>query len=349
MLSSYNRFHNNTFRDIWIIGFADLLTSFFTSSMLFTAIGFICHELDLPIDKFQLQNGVQLIFVFFSEAISKLPVAQLWSAVFFTMIALVVFNSELFIIETIVSAICDEFPERLRKNHRHVLTFVVLLFYILGLPLCTAAGIYWIVLFETFTGTWPLIIIAFFECMVICWVYGVDNFLDNVKWMTQSYPPPYLMWKILLKFCCPLMFLAILSFVWLDYKPVHYDSVTFPLWAHYTGWIISLSPIIIIFVVAIYKFFAAKGSFSKRWRELLCPEDDWGPALAVHRAEVYPLQIPEARKLLSTKYIYQATKQESLEKSPVEPEPQSVRHRGNRESTINSTKTSHPAERETII
>ena len=140
MLSSYNRFHNNTFRDIWIIGFADLLTSFFTSSMLFTAIGFICHELDLSIDKFQLQNGVQLIFVFFSEAISKLPVAQLWSAVFFTMIALVVFNSELFIIETIVSAICDEFPERLRKNHRHVLTFVVLLFYILGLPLCTAVS-----------------------------------------------------------------------------------------------------------------------------------------------------------------------------------------------------------------
>lgn len=108
--------------------------------MLFTAIGFICHELDLSIDKFQLQNGVQLIFVFFSEAISKLPVAQLWSAVFFTMIALVVFNSELFIIETIVSAICDEFPERLRRNHRHVLTFVVLLFYILGLPLCTAVS-----------------------------------------------------------------------------------------------------------------------------------------------------------------------------------------------------------------
>lgn len=28
---------------------------------------------------------------------------------------------------------------------------------------------------------------------------------------------------------------------------------------------------------------------------MLSPEDDWGPALAVHRSEEYPLQIPEAR------------------------------------------------------
>lgn len=28
----------------------------------------------------------------------------------------------------------------------------------------------------------------------------------------------------------------------------------------------------------------------------MSPEDDWGPALAIHRAEHYPLQIPEARR-----------------------------------------------------
>ncbi len=29
---------------------------------------------------------------------------------------------------------------------------------------------------------------------------------------------------------------------------------------------------------------------------MILPADDWGPALAVHRAEQYPLQIPESRK-----------------------------------------------------
>ncbi|KHJ90874.1 hypothetical protein OESDEN_09272 [Oesophagostomum dentatum] len=36
----------------------------------------------------------------------------------------------------------------------------------------------------------------------------------------------------------------------------------------------------------------------RRWASVLNPDDSWGPALAVHRAEQFPLQIPEARRLL---------------------------------------------------
>jgi SNF family Na+-dependent transporter len=49
-------------------------------------------ELDLQL--FQLQEGIQMIFVFFPEALSKLPVAQIYSFLFFTMISFVIFNSE---------------------------------------------------------------------------------------------------------------------------------------------------------------------------------------------------------------------------------------------------------------
>lgn len=42
--------------------------------------------------------------------------------------------------ESIVSAICDEFPERLRRNHRHVLAFTCVIFYVLGIPLCAAVS-----------------------------------------------------------------------------------------------------------------------------------------------------------------------------------------------------------------
>lgn len=31
-------------------------------------------------------------------------------------------------------------------------------------------------------------------------------------------------------------------------------------------------------------------------RDLICPQNDWGPALAIHRAEQFPLQVPEARE-----------------------------------------------------
>ncbi|KAL3090129.1 hypothetical protein niasHS_006581 [Heterodera schachtii] len=299
MLSSYNRFHNNIFSDLWIIGLVDFVTSVLISSLVFSTIGFICHEMGIPFEQFHLQEGIQVVFVFFVEALSKLPVAQIYSLLFFTMVAFVVFDTELFIVETIVSSICDQFPERLRRNHRHVLTFTLFAFFLLGLPLCTAAGIYWIVLFERFSATWPLIIIGFFEVMTVCWVYGVDNFLDNVKWMIGFYPPFYLLWKILWKFLCPILLLALLSLVWLQHNPLQYNSFLFPRWSLLLGWAISLSPVFIILFMFFYQFASISGPFSKRLRELLCPTDDWGPALAVHRAELYPMQIPEAQKLMA--------------------------------------------------
>uniref|UniRef100_A0A0M3ILV8 Sodium-and chloride-dependent glycine transporter 2 n=1 Tax=Ascaris lumbricoides TaxID=6252 RepID=A0A0M3ILV8_ASCLU len=347
-LASYSRFHNNMFKDIWLLSIADVLTSILAGALVYSAVGFMCYEMDVPIDQFQLKAGAHLVFIVLPEAIAKLPVAPIYALMYFVMIVFIILSTTMFVMETIVSSICDEFPERLRRNHRHVLAFTCLAFYSLGVPLCTAAGIYWLVLLDHFTPTWPLIILAFFECMAVSWVYaftclafyslgvplctaagiywlvlldhftptwpliilaffecmavswvyGVDNFLDNIKWMIRFYPPPYIFWKIQWKFICPLVFLMILSFVWVGYSPFTYEDYEYPEWANSVGWGIALTPIAMIPLCALVKFCRARGPFPQRWRDLLCPEDDWGPALAIHRAEYYPLQIPEARRLI---------------------------------------------------
>jgi hypothetical protein len=66
------------------------------SSLFFAAIGFVCHERGIELNKFQLQEGLQIIFVFFSDSLSKMPVAQIYSLFFFIMVALVIFNTEVF-------------------------------------------------------------------------------------------------------------------------------------------------------------------------------------------------------------------------------------------------------------
>uniref|UniRef100_A0A914W3A0 Transporter n=2 Tax=Plectus sambesii TaxID=2011161 RepID=A0A914W3A0_9BILA len=297
-LASYNRFHNDCFKDMWLVAIGDTLTSIFAGCVTFATIGFMTYELDINIADFDLKAGVDLTFVVYSEAIAKLPVAPLYAILFFVMLIMLTITTEFFIVETIVTAICDEFPERLRKNHRHVLTFVCLGFYVLGVPLCTQAGLYWFLLLDYYAATWSLVLIAFFEVMAIAWVYGVDNLLDNVKWMVRYYPKPYLFWKVLWKFFCPVMLMAILSFAWLEYRPVAYGIYEYPYWAHLVGWCISLLPIAAIPITAFIQFCLSNGTFLQRWRDLMSPEDDWGPALAIHRVEYYPLQIPEARRPL---------------------------------------------------
>ncbi len=78
-------------------------------------------------------------------------------------------------------------------------------------------------MFEHSMATASLVILGFFECMAISWVYGmsdfvdlftsspvsgVDNLLDNIKWMIRFYPPFYIVWKILWKIVCPVIFLV---------------------------------------------------------------------------------------------------------------------------------------------
>ena len=111
-----------------------------------------------------------------------------------------------------------------------------------------------------------------------------------------------MVWKIVWKFVCPLVFLAMLTFVWLGYQPPNYMGVVYPTWASVVGWSISASPLVFIVGTALYEFCASRGRLADRWQRLLCPEGDWGPALAVHRAEYYPLQVPEARRLVPAHY-----------------------------------------------
>uniref|UniRef100_A0A8R1TZG3 Transporter n=1 Tax=Onchocerca volvulus TaxID=6282 RepID=A0A8R1TZG3_ONCVO len=326
-LASYNRFHNNILKDAWILCIVDIVTSLFCGALASSAVGFLCYELELPLERFSFKGGAQLIFVYLPEAIAKLPVAPIYSILYFAMINVM--------IETVVSAICDEFPELFRRNHRRVLSAACFIFFALGMPFCFTAGFYWLLLLDYFTTTWTLVLLAFLECMAISWAYGIDNFLDNIKWMIGFYPSPYIAWKILWKFVCPIIYLALLSLAWFAYKPIEYEKYKFPIYAEQIGWGISLAPLLAIPVTAVMKFCLTKGTFFQRWLDLFCPEYEWGPALAIHRAEYYPLQIPEARRLIlpprkmsNNGYDGFTCSSEIVEKQKVKAESASGRHIG---------------------
>ncbi|WKX98886.1 hypothetical protein Q1695_014062 [Nippostrongylus brasiliensis] len=296
--SSYNRFHNNMFKDLWLILSVDVITSVICCVLTFSAIGFTCFEFSISLEKFHIRDGAHLVFVFLAEALAGVPVAPLYTGLFFLMVVLIIHSTQLFVVETIVTSLCDEFPERLRRNRRHVLTTVCAVFMVLSIPFCLSAGLFWLLLLAKFTITWPLVVIAFLECMAISWVYGVDNLLDNIKWMTGSYPPCYIFWKILWKFICPMAYLSILCFLWLDWHSISYESYVFPYWTSLLGWSVSVFPLLFVPIVAVLQVCSARGTLAQRWATVLNPDDSWGPALAVHRAEQFPLQIPEARRLL---------------------------------------------------
>ncbi|XP_065204180.1 sodium-dependent neutral amino acid transporter B(0)AT3 isoform X2 [Planococcus citri] len=170
-------------------------------------------ECDLQKELDNTASGTGLAFIIFTEAINQFPGAQFWAVLFFLMLFTLGIDSQFGTLEGVVTSIVDMklFPN-LRKE---ILTGALCSFCCL-ISMCFAhgAGSYVFTLFDDFSGNFPLLIIAFFECIAISYVYGVKKFSDDIELMIGSRPSLY--WQICWKYFSPLAMILILMASFLE-------------------------------------------------------------------------------------------------------------------------------------
>jgi len=285
-LASYNQFHNNCFRDSLIVATGNVLTSFYAGLVIFGIIGFLAHDLGVKVDSVSTQ-GAGLAFIAYPAAVARLPIAPLWSILFFVMFLTLGLGTQFTILETVVTTIVDLLPEHHRKrNHKYVLVGSTLVMCLLGLIMCTQGGMYVLQLIDQYAATFSALILGMIESVVIAWVYGVDRFLADIKLMIGYYPTPRLYWKFIWKYFTPVIILAILIFTCMSIKPLTYGDYVYPASSTVTGFFITSASVVMVPVIMCVKIYWAEGStILQRIRLLLKPTSAWGPALEVHRRE----------------------------------------------------------------
>ena len=72
--ASYNKFRHNIGRDALIISFADTFTSLLAGTVIFSILGHLAHELDMPVEKV-VKSGAGLAFVSYPEVLAKFDFA----------------------------------------------------------------------------------------------------------------------------------------------------------------------------------------------------------------------------------------------------------------------------------
>ncbi|XP_025602543.2 sodium-dependent neutral amino acid transporter B(0)AT3 [Athalia rosae] len=209
-------------------------------------------------------SGTGLAFIIFTEAINQFPGAQFWSVLFFLMLFTLGIDSQFGTLEGVVTSIVDMklFPN-LRKE---ILTGVIsLICCVISMSFAHGAGSYVFVLFDNFSGNFPLLIIAFFECIGVSYVYGLKRFADDIELMTGNRPGLY--WLICWKYLSPLAMLSILvaSFVeiavdgsgypaWVASKGVT-ERHEWPVWALVLIAVLILASVLWIPAVALCRYF----------------------------------------------------------------------------------------------
>ncbi|CAG5088075.1 Similar to Slc6a18: Sodium-dependent neutral amino acid transporter B(0)AT3 (Mus musculus) [Cotesia congregata] len=219
-------------------------------------------ECDLQKELDNSASGTGLAFIIFTEAINQFPGAQFWSVLFFLMLFTLGIDSQFGTLEGVVTSIVDMklFPN-LRKE---ILTGAIcLVCCIISMAFAHGAGSYVFVLFDNFSGNFPLLIIAFFECIGVSYVYGLRRFADDIELMTGNRPGLY--WLICWKYLSPLAMLTILvaSFVEIICEGSGYQTWVpnkgsterqeWPTWALVLIFILILASVLWIPAVAIFR------------------------------------------------------------------------------------------------
>lgn len=275
-LGSYNRFHNNCYQDAFVLALINSGTSFFAGFVVFSVLGFMAAEQGVDISKVA-ESGPGLAFIAYPKAVTLMPLAPLWAALFFFMLLVLGLDSQFVGVEGLITGIMDMLPPKsvLGSLRREVVVAICCVTcFVVDLSMVTEGGMYVFQLFDYYSASGiTLLWQAFWECVVVAWVYGADRFMDDVARMIGYRPLPYMKWCW--SYITPLVCVGVFFFHVVNYKPLTYNSVyTYPWWGEALGWCLALSSMLCIPVTVLYKLLRCKGSFHERWQHLNTPV--WG-------------------------------------------------------------------------
>uniref|UniRef100_A0A2K5SJH6 Sodium- and chloride-dependent GABA transporter 2 n=1 Tax=Cebus imitator TaxID=2715852 RepID=A0A2K5SJH6_CEBIM len=281
-LGSYNKYHNNCYRDCIALCFLNSGTSFVAGFAIFSILGFMSQEQGVPISEVA-ESGPGLAFIAYPRAVVMLPFSPLWACCFFFMVVLLGLDSQFVCVESLVTALVDMYPRMFRKkNRREVLILAVsVVSFLVGLVMLTEGGMYVFQLFDYYAASGMcLLFVAIFESLCVAWVYGARRFYDNIEDMIGYRPWPLI--KYCWLFVTPAVCTATFLFSLIKYTPLTYNKkYTYPWWGDALGWLLALSSMVCIPAWSLYRLGTLKGPFRERIRQLVCPAEDlpqWNPA-----------------------------------------------------------------------
>uniref|UniRef100_A0A672YKS4 Transporter n=1 Tax=Sphaeramia orbicularis TaxID=375764 RepID=A0A672YKS4_9TELE len=157
-----------------------------------------------------LSEGTGLAFIVFTEAITKMPGSPAWAVLFFVMLLCLGLSTLFGNIEGVVVPLKDlgVFPKKWPQEALTGVTCVVA--FIFTLLFAQHSGLYWLTLFDNFAGSVPLLSIGFFEMIAVVYIYGVDRFNEDIKFMIGH--KPNIFWQASWRIISPLIILIILVF-----------------------------------------------------------------------------------------------------------------------------------------
>uniref|UniRef100_A0A8C7W587 Transporter n=1 Tax=Oncorhynchus mykiss TaxID=8022 RepID=A0A8C7W587_ONCMY len=158
----------------------------------------------------QSASGTGLAFIVFTEAVISMPGSQVWAVLFFIMLFSLGLSSMFGNLEGVLTPLHDLklVPKWMPNELFTGKTLICLVSFLVALIFTMGSGNYWLEIFNSYVGSVPLLIIAFFEIIAVAYIYGIGRFSDDLEFMTGH--RPNIFWKVCWLVISPLMLIVVL-------------------------------------------------------------------------------------------------------------------------------------------
>ena len=226
-LNSYNKFENNCHRDAITIVFINCGTSILAGFVVFEYLGFMAHFQGLDDVATVVDAGIGLVFKVYPQALAEMgdsPIPQIMSFLFFIMLITVGLGSMYGMTETVTTAIMDQFPQ---LNRALVVIITSVISFVLGLSMCMDGGYYMLDLIDKNGITWNILLIVMLEMILVGWVYGANNVMENLNEMGMHLSKPMkIYWKLCWCFITPAVLFVCVIFALMEQDTIKDSAYT---------------------------------------------------------------------------------------------------------------------------
>ncbi|BFZ23381.1 hypothetical protein BsWGS_26420 [Bradybaena similaris] len=281
MFGSYNKFKNQVYYDSLLVSSMDLVTSLIAGFVVFTTFGGMAKVINKKVSEVA-EAGYGLAFVVYPEALSNLPVPQLWSCLFFFMLFTLGLDSEFGLMETVLTCLQDEFPKS-RKYKGIVCVSLGAACFFIALSCVCPGGDYVVTILDHFGGDFAVLFLSCFEVISVMWVYGVMRFIKDIEYMLGEKPHGWPYWVFCWSIACPILIALLFIYRMVNYNPPSYDNkMPYPDFAQAIGWVvlsIALCPVPLGFLWRLLKGFQNPGvtNFREMCHFMFAPTPQWVP------------------------------------------------------------------------
>ena len=203
--ASYQHEESDIAKNAVVISVVNSCISIVAGFAVFATLGYMSVQQNIPVHTLAA-SGPKLAFIVFPQALSLIPGAPVFAALFFLMLITLGIDSAFSLVEAVTTVVSDKYTHLRRED---VSLYVCVFGFLSGVVFTTTAGLYYLDIVDHFITSYGLVFVGLLEVIAVGWIYGAEKLRKYINDVSEIRIGVW--WSYLIKYIIPTLLIFLLA------------------------------------------------------------------------------------------------------------------------------------------